>query len=388
MNSPAFNIGVHRPARRHVRRTIQVHPSVAQRAPRVWPFRNPPLIFDFKKRPWLIRSPPNFTAAHLFHGAGHTITSVLQDLKKKLENLDHPVLTNFLYPTMESRRKAVQNCIRLAIQNQRMLMAFRALKRRWLLKRLQAANEEDLVTCEIPKKPITLICWDQRKKYAFEANTIIRDMCERVLHHSYFFMKFMNPRNPYTNVDLTQAQFFSIMKQLRATGTTHWVTEGLYACHYNMTEFEKKFGYAVRQEIVTRQFNQPTAPQTIDILLDFIEDQHAANELPYDSSIYTWAATNAASNFRMKSWFKRCRQYHVALCTLTDPLVLKKELEKIDDDTKYLCSDPVTLIALRDAKTEPPPPQAEYEELSDWYDLTAIIGLTEIIILEGVELPL
>lgn len=382
-------MGVHRPTRRQVRRAVQVHPSVAQRAPRGWPFRNTPLMVDFKNRPWLIRSSPNFTAAHLFHGAGRTITSVLQHLKKKLENLDDPVLTNFLYPTVEARRKVVQSCIRLAVQNQRMLMAFRALKRRWLLKRLQAANEEDLVTCEAPKKPITLVCWNERKKYTFEANTILRDMCERILQHSYFFMKFLNPRNPYTNVDLTQAQFFSVMKQLRAAGDTNWVLEGLYACHYNMLEFEKKFGFPVRQEIIARQFNRPTAPETIDILLDFIEDQHVANEMPYNSSVYTWAATNAANNFRMKSWFKRCRQYHVALSTLTDPLMLKKELEQIDDHTKYLCSEPLTLISLKEAKEPEPEPEPNAADgISDWYDLTAIVGLSDLIILEGFELSL
>jgi hypothetical protein len=82
------------------------------------------------------------------------------------------------------------------------------------------------------------------------------------------------PRNPYTNLDLTQAQFFSIVKQLRRTGTMHWVVEALYSVQYNMERFKQQFSEPVKRLILTKQFANLKTPETIDIIFDFIEDQH------------------------------------------------------------------------------------------------------------------
>jgi hypothetical protein len=301
---------------------------------------------DFNRKPWLLVSPPVGMASY-FWTAGKTIVSVLQHLRKELNK--KPVQNQFFIISPEETRANLMEAIQIAKKNQRVLMAFRHLARRWLIKRVRAGNEEDLLTGEVPKQPITLMAWSERRTYTFEPNTILRDMNERILQHSYLFAKFSKPRNPYTNLELTQAQFFSVARQLRSVGASNWIIDALYSCNYDMNLFKQQFKEAVKLQIIRNQFKNLTSADTTDIVLEFIEDQHKENSMHFNSVVYRWALVNTPNSRRIKNWFQKCKEYHTACATISERLELGARLLRIQEFTIRLCTAPTELIEAREA---------------------------------------
>lgn len=298
---------------------------------------------------WFLRKTFGFCESLLLLNSSTSITGVLLRLEKaRADNCPNSPI-NVICRTPEAKTKMIATCITLAVANQRRLMAFRALARRWLVLRVKPANEDDLVTGEIPKRPVVVMSWPDRRTYHFEAATIRQDMTTRILQHNYLFAKFSAPRNPYTNVNLTQSQFFSIMKQLREYGMTNWILEGLYSMHYSMLKFRVRFGDAVKREIIDRQFKAPKSEETIDILMEFIADQHEVHEKHFNHCVYMWALRNLQEMpVRMQFWLKTCKQYHLASATMLDRDQMSDEIDRIEALTKRYCGVPHDLIARRE----------------------------------------
>jgi len=338
LTPPRFNIGVHVP---------RVRAAVRRAPPQNYiPPQNITPINLFAK-PWLLIPAPEFHMEYILLRAGNTIVEVMQCLCEELRKQMKPTYLSFTHHTPESRMKLMMDCINFAKKNQKMRVAFRALLLRWLSKRIRPGNEEDLMTGEVPQKLVTLMAWSERREYAFEASTILRDMTERLLQHSYFFTKFSKPRNPYTNVELTQGQFFSIMKQLKAVGVTNWIVEALYNVKYDMEAFKKQYGMAVKVEIINRQFKNTNATETKDSIHDFIDDQHDDNGFRFNSSLYQWALANAQHLPRMKEWISLCKEYYMAIATISEKIPLGEKLIQIKNATMRLCSVPRDLSLYR-----------------------------------------
>ena len=364
MDTPVFSIGVGPPRRRRGRRPPP--PNVYNNK---W-FQNIPEIQFFRKA-WLLKKPSDFHMEYTMATAGYSIVAVLKHLNNQMRLQSAPGFLSFTHPTPESRKKLLGDCIVYAKKNQRMRQAFRCLLNRWLTKRLRPVNEEDLMTGEIPKVPIRIVAWAERRTYNFEASTILRDMCSRLLQHDYLFAKFSKPRNPYTNQELTHAQFFSVVKQLRAAGQTNWLIEGLYTLQYDMDRFKEQFSEAVKVQIINNQFKNLGSEETIDIIHEFIEDQHEEHGVSFNSLLYRWGLANAHDMLRIKLWTKKCKEYHMLLSTVSDPVRLGTGLLQIRKFTGRICSPP-TDIVLRKEKAfknkllvergHEPEPEAEAEE--------------------------
>jgi len=318
------------------------------------------------RRPWLIRQSNTAHVNTLIFKAGNSITSVLIYLRKELKKPRKAF-------AFEDEKPAIVEAIKFAKQNQRLLMAFRPLLRRWL--KLRTGNDEDLVTGEVPKNPIVITTWSERRRYVFEPTTILRDMCARILQHSFLFPKFLLPRNPYTNLDLTQAQFFSVVKQLRRTGTMHWVVEALYSVQYDMERFKAQFSEAVKRTILTNQFKNLEAPDTIDIIHEFIEDQHDEHRKKFNGPIYTWALTRANHIHRIKRWTKMCKDYYTAINNIHDSAELQTKLVQLINSTQTLCSHPTELVNISRIVVEESEESEEETINIDQLDLAILIFL-------------
>ena len=353
--TPVFSLGVAAPSKK--RKSKKPLPAAA--APTMHdPLQTP--IYRFTRYPWFLTNPAGCIALLAITQA------VDPDTKKEYTSIA-PIL-NFLrqefhrqktwYPSRikfpvsyEQTLAGISEAIRHVKNNQRQLMAFRALAHRWLLKRrFKAANEEDLMTGEAPKKPITLVAWSERRKYVFEANTIRRDMLERLFQQSYLFPKYLTPRNPFTNCDMTANQFTSVMNQLRSYGSTHWALEGLLKCRYDMENFRAAFGESMKREVIARQFSNPSSSDTIDIILHFMEDQHEDNDKYCNVALYRWALENRMNHPKIKKWIALCRRYHECLLkNINDRLAQGKDILDINDKCAKLCEYPIDLEDLRNA---------------------------------------
>jgi len=342
-----FAIGIHS--------TLRTHTPIKKSAPKkpvlTDGLRNP--IYSILPHPWLLTSPKNNNAHNVIAQAINPLTKtlytgvvpILNFLVKELrrQKMLYPSRIRF-HGTQPEIIANIYDAIKHVKKNQRRIRAFRSLLRCWLLKcRFKSGNEEDLLTGEVPKNPITLNIWSERRTYNFEPNTIRRDMLERLLKHSYLFPTPLKPRNPYTNCHMTHNEFMSVMRQLRLTGQTHWALEGLMTCKYDMEVFKVMFVDPIKREIIAKQFNNITSPETIELVLEFIEDEHAENFKYFHIELYRWAVENISNDRTIKKWIRLCRRRNECTVNMHDMVKVGTELLEIHKLCKVDCEFPFEL---------------------------------------------
>jgi hypothetical protein len=221
-------------------------------------------------------------------------------------------------------------------ENYRLVNVFRKLLYRWMNRRFKICNDTDLLTCEPPKNLITLRVNSEKTLYQFEATTILRDMVERLLSQSYLFPKYLIPRNPFTNCEMTLNQFFSVLRQLRKAGHSHWVLEGLASTQYDIEKFKEYFGATVKKHIILSEFKTPSA-DTLDLVHGFIEIQHEKNEEAFQSDLYKWALEQNVHHRRIRSWMNLCKDYYIMVYTDGNGKDYAKEILRISTAARSLC---------------------------------------------------
>ena len=260
-------------------------------------------------------------------------------------------------PSMETLTAAMT----FAVENQRVRNAFSTIARHKIRSKISLKNTEDLMTGEAPIKPITLVDWPTRSIYRFEARTIARDMITRLTMSSCdFFPNPRLPRNPYTNELLTEGQFYSVVKQLRAVGETHWALEALYSAKYNLKEFDRDMYPKLRRTIHNSIFANPSSDLAKGILLEFIEDEHESIDKTYEKDIYKWAVENHPLHYRVHEWRLQCSKYYKVKHFPGDKEENDAEMERIGTATTRLCAPPTELIERYNAAHE-----KKYVKLAD-----------------------
>ena len=241
----------------------------------------------------------------------------------------------------------------LAMKNERARKAFCAVARAWKRSKLELKNTEDLMTGEEPVVPIKLVDWATRSIYSFEAKTIARDIITRLtLSHCDFFPWPKHPRNPYTNNLLTEGQFYSVARQLRAAGETHWTIEGLYSTKYNIKEFERDMYTKIKRHIHNSIFANPKGETAKEVLLDYIHDEHETHKMEYEKEVYEWAMENCSHHHKIHEWRLQCAKHYTIQHFPGEEKADALEKERIDAATERLCSTPLALIHKYDAAHE------------------------------------
>lgn len=221
-------------------------------------------------------------------------------------------------------------------ENYRLVSIFRKLLYKWQNRRFKICNEDDLLTGEPPKKLITLRVNSEKTLYQFEAMTLLRDMAHRLLSQSYLFPKYLMPRNPFTNCEMTMPQFYSILIQIRKAGHSHWVLEGLASTQYDIEKFKEHFGATVRKHIILSEFKKPSA-ETLDLVHSFIEIQHEKNDEIFHPSMYSWALEHHLYHPRIRSWMSLCKDYYIIIYTDGNGKDYTKEILRITTAARRLC---------------------------------------------------
>ena len=221
-------------------------------------------------------------------------------------------------------------------ENYRLVTLFRKLLYKWQNRRFKICNEDDLLTGEPPKKLITLRVNSERTLYQFEAMTILRDMAHRLLSQSYLFPKYLMPRNPFTNCEMTITQFYSILIQIRRAGHTHWVLEALSSSQYDIEKFKEYFGATVRKHIILSEFKKPSA-ETLDLVHSFIDMQYEKNHMMFNPNMYSWALEHHLYHQRIRSWMTLCKDYYIIIYTDGNGKDSTKEILRITTAGRRLC---------------------------------------------------
>lgn len=300
-----------------------------KRLGRVRPIENTPKFIMKKRRWFLLQGVPMHVSIYMYH-AGNNLTEILQKLKRRIRHGCQARKMNFM--------KAI------ARKNERVRAAFGALARRWIRSRLRAGNDEDLMTGCAPVYPMVLTDWNGRRRYVFEPQTIMKDMVTRLqMSYCTLFPKPKLPRNPYTNTDMTAGQFFSMVKQLRAAGFAHWTLEALYSVEYNLKIYEQEMYFKLKNTILHGLFSNHRDTAGIELVLEFIEDEHEGHRLHCDYQLYKWALENVPSHPRIVAWRNLCYKHY----KIGNTIPPHADADSIAIESRYLCRSPNELEAIR-----------------------------------------
>lgn len=230
------------------------------------------------------------------------------------------------FPTTLSYNSLEENIRRLFIKNNQLRICMKRLVNAWKRRHMKIINDIDLVTQEIPKKPVYLLDWPTKTTYQFEASTILRDSINRLMNHDMMILEPLKPRNPFTNSDLTYGACLSLHKQLRNTGVTHWIWEAYASSNFSIVKLLKNFEVPMKHNCLDIVLKDPTDPNTLEFALDFILGEythHSIENPPSEWLILNVLATQWHTS-GIKGWVDLCR------------IFWRAQIKNIDEEEIYV----------------------------------------------------
>ena len=210
----------------------------------------------------------------------------------------------------------------------------------WRVKHLKAVNTEDIVTMEVPLKPVYIIDWAQKTTTVFEANTLMRDITTCLLHHDGFFDEPKAPRNPLTNLPLTQSQLLSVWMQIVKAGIPTSAVFGQFRqARYCLQKFHLIYATSLRLHAFRDTMKNLLAYDSKECLFNFID---------LASQVYRkkYSLTKLMRDLRSEDpqlvhyfskWRQRCMEHHeAALLYANQPDTMKSIQKQVLLKTRFL----------------------------------------------------
>lgn len=270
------------------------------------------LYFSAKK--WLlIECPDEFQ--NFFIGCKYGFSNAYKKLQvERAKQNPFPMTTlqfhisQSIFTMSDEKAQAIEN---LMYKNQKFRWQMKHLIHRWSLQRLKEINKDDIVTCELPKKPVTIYDWDNRCKYVLEASTIYRDFREKIFKASGLITNSQLPKNPFTNQTYSFGQLHFIIEALQRNGYTDWALQGLKAQGYNLPKFKTIYRDAIGIEVLHRCFSDPTSDGCVDTVFDFITmeyNYHGFSTVSDD--VWYWFLEKKPDFPIIQEWRKICFKFY------------------------------------------------------------------------------
>jgi hypothetical protein len=188
---------------------------------------------------------------------------------------------------------------------------FKKLLHHMRFKRLQKANEEDIVTGEVPKHSIQIVSWSEKRVYTFEAYTLMKDITERLLHHDGFFEEPQYPRNPFTNIPLTQSQIISVWNSVSRAGIPVSSAFTLFRnSRFIMKKFIEQNTTFLKLNSLRKTFKDTNSYDYNDRMLDFIAYCYAAESIDCSIQAFRNALRDYPNHHLIKRWAALCEKYY------------------------------------------------------------------------------
>lgn len=174
-------------------------------------------------------------------------------------------------------------------------------------------NTLDIVTLEIPLKPIYVIDIKRKLSHVYEASTLRRAIETKLLFSDLMFPEVKKPINMYTNEPFTYTQLISITDQCRKYNEFSWVIDRLKYCKYNIQYFEKMFQQQLKIEAINSYFKNQ-----IDYIKDTVTDYYESiGDMIFMSEYKITAFSNLITeNSRhpyVKRWITLTKRYYIAV---------------------------------------------------------------------------
>ena len=228
---------------------------------------------------------------------------------------------------------------------------FRKLLHHYRMKKLTVANTQDIFTMEAPKLPVFIVDWASRKRYTFEAHTLMRDLTCRLMHNEGLFEYPQAPRNPFTNQPLTQSQIISVWNSISLAGIYTSSAFALFRkARYSLGRYLVENSSYLKLNALSKVMKDPTCYDFRDRMIDFITFAYDQESLDCRINAYHYAISNFPKHPLLKRWADACYMFHEANILYANvPTVLNVKKDDILDYTLDLINCESQLTRLYDA---------------------------------------
>jgi len=198
-------------------------------------------------------------------------------------------------------------------------------------------NTHDVVTMELPVKPIYVVDMKQKCTYVYEASTLEKSMTRRLLTSDYMFVNPQEPKNLLSNEPFRLGQNIAVFNALKAQGYMTWVLDRYRLAKFNLAVFKHRNKQALKLEAISFHFrHQPDCSR--ETVLDFFEAKCQRKNMEY---VYTlWFKNNFAKekyHDYIHKWIFLARQYYEYI-ELNEPIKVEYNTIKCNmllDELQY-----------------------------------------------------
>jgi hypothetical protein len=274
-------------------------------------------------------------------------------------------------------------------RTQRIRWVFRRFLHRWRASRLQQPILEDIVTGSIPVRPVYIVDWPGRTAVPFEAATLHRDITERLQTHDGFFEDPQPPRNPLTNLPLTQAQQISVWNSISQAGipVSASFTE-FRRVRWSLERFLLEYSTPLQLHAFKTTMRDMTHNDTHDRILDFIEYAYDQESIDCSTATYKWSLLHHPTHRILLKWRDLCEEFYEASilwcrtpnkCSQVQGTVLDRTVELLDQQRELILLRNAHLRLQRQqhsrAQAPPPAPLTRTLVIGESTYLTASVNL-------------
>ena len=196
---------------------------------------------------------------------------------------------------------------------QKVRFHLRHLVQTWLFKRYKGRvlNDTDPCTLEPISNPICIFDTRARGYYQFDAKSLRRTLEFGLGFQDWMFPDPKFPKNPLTNLDFNCGQLIEIQKGIRQAGLGSWLMEGFAKCNWNAELFKLNYSVPLKLHAISSLYKNPQSEQMQEFLVEFIEDQWEAHEIPTASTktILRWAVIHEMDDPYMQKWLDVWHEY-------------------------------------------------------------------------------
>jgi hypothetical protein len=188
-------------------------------------------------------------------------------------------------------------------------------------------NTVDVVTMEIPVKPIYITDMIQKCTYVYEASTLFKAMTCRLLTSDYMFVNPMEPINLLSNEPFRLGQNIAVFNALKAHGEISWVLDRFRLAKFNINTFKLKNKQALKLESISFHFlHQPECSK--ETVIDYFDLMCDKRNMEY--SYVVWFKDNYNNkkySAYIQKWITLTRKYY-EFSELNEPIKLEYNARK------------------------------------------------------------
>jgi hypothetical protein len=305
---------------------------------------------------WSSKTQFNILPSHLFHPAiSSHLTQIPTNLRERHRYLDEefplrdpaphiPVIEEISWFNWSKLKSITIRKAIAFILKKRFL--YKKLVHHWRVKKLVASNVDDIFTLEPPKKPVSVIDWASKKKYIFEAQTLMRDITCRLMNTDGIFENPQYPRNPFTNISFTQSQMISIWNAIFSYNIYVSSAFTLFRkARYCLHRFELENSNILKLNALSITMKTPSCYDYRDRMLDFIAYAYADSADTCNLYAFKYAMTHYPDDSLLKEWATLCYKYYESeILYINVPAVLATRKNSILNKTHRLIDKENTLV--------------------------------------------